>query len=317
MGYFSDIILEEDQFLEEPSRVATDHMTVSEQFHETNAGLATRIKQQSHASIGVAYQGMILNDIVKNLLEKHFGTPRKTLTIDGKSQRSNCIYFYTLQDKGKVLSIRNALNANLSGKKRAKLVDLTQIYNPTGRKQNLRANQCACYTEYAGEWTVGFYIIEGIRYHKSFGKQIAASLSKQYAPFFLRGISSCAILFVQSPSKKKAASFPHVKKLAAFRIFISNLVLRTQGFHSNLRCTGLLGNYRQSCPLRCKQYRFRPSARCRRDPCGPECPLLSQSKKIIIPGTGSAEPSIHCPRSLNHWTPLTQPANLGITPVSM
>ena len=183
MGYFSDEILEEEHFPEDPSRVETDHMSISEQFHETNAGLALQIKQQNNKSIGVVYQGnkVKLNDIVKNLLGKHFGVPRKTLTIDGKSQRRNCIYFYTLQDKGKVLSIRNALNANLSEKERAKFVELTQIYNPAGRKQNLRANQCACYTEYAGEWTVCFHIIEGIRYHKSFGKQIAASLilSKQ------------------------------------------------------------------------------------------------------------------------------------------
>ena len=30
---------------------------------------------------------------------------------------------------------------------------------------------------------------------------------------------------------------------------------------------------------------------------GPEPPVLSQSKKMIIPGAGSSEPSIHCPRS--------------------
>ena len=44
---------------------------------------------------------------------------------------------------------------------------------------------------------------------------------------------------------------------------------------------------------------------------GPEEPLgESQSKKIIMPGVGSMLLSAHCPRSLNHWTPFTQPANL-------
>ena len=91
MGYFSDEILEEEHFPEDPSRVETDHMSISEQFHETNAGLALQIKQQNNKSIGVVYQGnkVKLNDIVKNLLGKHFGVPRKTLTIDGKSQRRN------------------------------------------------------------------------------------------------------------------------------------------------------------------------------------------------------------------------------------
>lgn len=34
-------------------------------------------------------------------------------------------------------------------------------------------------------------------------------------------------------------------------------------------------------------------------------------------GEGSMALSAHCPRSRNHWTPLTQPANLGMTPVSI
>lgn len=40
-------------------------------------------------------------------------------------------------------------------------------------------------------------------------------------------------------------------------------------------------------------------------------------EKIIMPGEGSMALSAHCPRSRNHWTPLTQPANFGMTPVSI
>ena len=49
----------------------------------------------------------------------------------------------------------------------------------------------------------------------------------------------------------------------------------------------------------------------------PEPPLLSQSKKIIMPGFGSTEPSSHrfCPR--NQLTPVTQPENFGIIPASI
>ena len=51
---------------------------------------------------------------------------------------------------------------------------------------------------------------------------------------------------------------------------------------------------------------------------GPEEPFWeSQSKKIIMPGVGSMLLSAHCPRSLNHWTPFTQPANLGMMPFSI
>lgn len=186
MGYFSDLALEkvEQSIIEDHSELAIAHTSTAGWCHETKSNNSeAQIKQQNKTDLCFLYHGenMMFNDTVKDILEKHFGTPRKTLTIDGKSQRSNCIYFYTLKDKGKVLSIRDALNANLSEKEIAEFVELIQIYNPAGRKQNLNANQCACYTEYAGEWTICFHIIEGIRYHKSFGKRIAASLilSKQ------------------------------------------------------------------------------------------------------------------------------------------
>ena len=53
---------------------------------------------------------------------------------------------------------------------------LTQMYPtpPRGRNSDL---QCACITEYDSEsWNISFYEIIGIRYHRSFGGHIAASV---------------------------------------------------------------------------------------------------------------------------------------------
>lgn len=52
--------------------------------------------------------------------------------------------------------------------------------------------------------------------------------------------------------------------------------------------------------------------------------VLQAGAAFVVPieeddhaGEGSMELSAHCPRSRNHWTPLTQPANFGMTPVSI
>ena len=187
MGCFSNMKVEEvARLFDNPSRLAMEHIPFSKQFHESdNASLKSQMKQKDQPNIDVLYRDdtVTINAIVVNLLERHFGLPQKTLVIDGKSQRSSRLFFYTLQDKAKVLSIRDALNENLSEEEINGFVEITRFYASQSRKPDLHANQCACFTESDGEWMVGFYIIEGIRYHKSLGKRIAASLILSKHPF--------------------------------------------------------------------------------------------------------------------------------------
>lgn len=187
MGYFSNLKVEEvDQLFDNPSRLAMEHMPISEQFHESiNASLKSQKNQQDQPTIDVLHRDdtVTINAIVKDLLEKHFGPPQKTLVIDGRSQRSSKLFFYTLQDKENVLSIRDALNDSLREEEINGFVEITRLYAPQRKKPDLHANQCACFTENDGEWMVDFYIIEGIRYHKSLGKRIAASLILSKHPF--------------------------------------------------------------------------------------------------------------------------------------
>ena len=52
----------------------------------------------------------MFNDEIKKLLEKHYGVPRKTLTIGGNTNRGNRIYYYTFPGTEKAMAIRDAID---------------------------------------------------------------------------------------------------------------------------------------------------------------------------------------------------------------
>jgi len=113
---------------------------------------------------------------VKGILEKRFGMPKKTLILNGKPKSNSCTYYYTLPNEPEILKTRDVLDAGLPRSKYGKIEELTQMYPtpPRGRNSDL---QCACITEYGSDsWSVCFYEIIGIRYHKSFGGNIAVSV---------------------------------------------------------------------------------------------------------------------------------------------
>ena len=118
----------------------------------------------------------MFNDEVKILLEKHYGIPRRTLTIEGNSNRGNRIYYYTFPNVEKVTAIRDALNGTYLQGGEGDFIELTQMYTSSSAVIKNNLSQCACYTECDSEWAIQFYEIVGVRYHKSFGKQIVASL---------------------------------------------------------------------------------------------------------------------------------------------
>ncbi len=116
------------------------------------------------------------NDDIKKLLEKHFGKPQNTLTIDSGLKRDGCIYYFSLPDNDKVLQIRDILNQGLGRNNDAVATELRQIYQNNSDAKKESAPQCACYTEYEGKWRVRIYRINGVRYHRSLGRRIAASI---------------------------------------------------------------------------------------------------------------------------------------------
>lgn len=118
------------------------------------------------------------NDEIKDLLEKHYGAPKRTLIIEGDCNiiRGKRIYYYTFPYTEKTLIIRDALNETLTQGEDSSFVEVTQMYSGATNTTREKLNQCACYREYDGDWIIEFYEIVGVRYHRSFGKRIAASL---------------------------------------------------------------------------------------------------------------------------------------------
>lgn len=119
------------------------------------------------------------NNEIKELLEKHYGTPRRTLIVcegDCNVIRGKRTYYYTFPNTEKTLAIRDALNETDAHDKDNSFVELTQMYSNASGATKEKLNQCACYREDDGNWTIEFYEIVGVRYHRSFGKRIAASL---------------------------------------------------------------------------------------------------------------------------------------------
>ncbi|MBO4219970.1 MAG: hypothetical protein J5933_03485 [Clostridia bacterium] len=118
----------------------------------------------------------MIKEEVKKLLEKHYGTPRKTLTIGKSTNRGKSIYYYTFPDSEKVTAIRDVLNGTqLFQGDDGDFSELTQMFASSPADKN-NLSQCARYKECGGDWFVDYYEITGVRYHRSSEKQIDATL---------------------------------------------------------------------------------------------------------------------------------------------
>lgn len=90
------------------------------------------------------------------------------------------LYYYTLDKdyEKEIFLLRNVLESQLSKNSIGCLNELMQFF--PGDKWELP--QCACYTETEGSWRLTFHYIKGVRYHRTFGKHIAATLILQNIP---------------------------------------------------------------------------------------------------------------------------------------
>ncbi len=124
------------------------------------------------------------NSEIQELLEKHYGSHKSSLTI-GSSRKSKRTFYYAYNEE--ILSIRDALN----GLPKNSISNLAALVQSFDEKE---CSQCACYSENdRGEWQLHFYKIQSVNYHKSVGNKVAATLilSKypvvslsENAPFF-------------------------------------------------------------------------------------------------------------------------------------
>lgn len=141
------------------------------------------------------------NDEIKKILKNTYQVRAHTLDYGSTMVRGNKLYFYTLDNdyEKKIVSVRNALDNQLSSDEIRCLLELKQsfLYN-----SKWELPQCACYTENHDTWTLTFHYIKGVRYHKTYGQHVAATLILQNAPI------------IELSSKKEATLFGYWDKTA-------------------------------------------------------------------------------------------------------
>lgn len=120
------------------------------------------------------------NEQIKEILMKTYDVCAYTLDCGSSAVRGKKLYYYTLDKdyEKEIFLFRNVLESQLSKKSIGCLNELMQFF--PGDKWELP--QCACYTETKGSWRLTFHYIKGVRYHRTFGKHIAATLILQNIP---------------------------------------------------------------------------------------------------------------------------------------
>lgn len=126
---------------------------------------------------------------IKEILMKTYDVCAYTLDCGSSAVRGNKLYYYTLNKdyEKEIILLRNVLESQLSKNSIGCLNELMQFF--PGDKWELP--QCACYTETKGSWRLTFHYMKGIRYHRTFGKHVAATLILQDAYLILRDIRLC------------------------------------------------------------------------------------------------------------------------------
>lgn len=117
---------------------------------------------------------------IKEILMKTYDVCAYTLDCGSSAVRGNKLYYYTLNKdyEKEIILLRNVLESQLSKNSIGCLNELMQFF--PGDKWELP--QCACYTETKGSWRLTFHYMKGIRYHRTFGKHVAATLILQDTP---------------------------------------------------------------------------------------------------------------------------------------
>ena len=120
------------------------------------------------------------NKQIREMLMNAYDVCAYTLEFGSSAVSGNTLFFYSLGEEfqKEIISLQNALNSQLSKSEKGNLHELKQFL--PGDKWKLP--QCACYVEVAGSWHLTFYCIKGVRYHRTYGKRIAATLLLQNAP---------------------------------------------------------------------------------------------------------------------------------------
>lgn len=120
------------------------------------------------------------NEQIKQILKSTYEVSAHTLDIGSSAVRGEKLYFYSLDKacESEINTIKKMLDSQFSSKGTDSMSELRQLF--PGDRWHLP--QCACYTESEGFWYLTFHSVKGVRYHKTYGKHIAATLMIQDIP---------------------------------------------------------------------------------------------------------------------------------------
>lgn len=115
------------------------------------------------------------SDLVKRLLEKHFGSPKKSLTLGTTEEAEDSIYYYTLEKEKEITAIRDLLSKQNQFSDIEKFPELKQAI-PGDSDETAEIPQCVHFKEMDGHWYADFFTVTGISYHRTYGNRVAATL---------------------------------------------------------------------------------------------------------------------------------------------
>lgn len=122
------------------------------------------------------------NELVKTLLQKHFGLPRCSLTVGDTRTPGGRIYYYSFAEERRIAALRDLLSSRDGAAGLVILPELKQELRPIGERP-ARYPQCAAFRESEDCWTVSFYHITGVRYHSTDTGGVSALLQTDDYPF--------------------------------------------------------------------------------------------------------------------------------------
>lgn len=121
-------------------------------------------------------------DLVKELLKLHFGVPKKSLTL-GVTDGDRRLYYYDLKQEKQITALRDLLRMKDLVEGIEKLPELKQSIPEKGKEDEEEAPQCVVYSdEGEGHWRVCFHTVTGVRYHRTRGNRIGATLQLSTFP---------------------------------------------------------------------------------------------------------------------------------------
>ena len=219
---------------------------------------------------------------VRELLEKHFGRPERSLTLGTPRRSGNTLYFFhKMIDDAQICSLRDTFNRALSSEERAVFPEMIrpEPVKPADRRQALR---CVRFRITEGHWYADFFRVERVKYHRTYGGAIAATLITSKHPFVSLSSVWPELLYGlwNFPGQKTDSDYPRGEGMP-YRI--------NRNLYDNPAFRGFVVDFLSILGTAEKKYILKDAARTI-DRCGFFLPHAGRCYRQAAPSTRCAEP---------------------------